>query len=1433
MSQVTIGAGRISNVAASSSRATRGNLLRNSAIGFGLSMAILKPGEALAQQVCGPAAATVTCTPGSYTAVGYNGLTTDTTIVLEPGVVLTEGMSATSANGAAGVDITVDATNATVNRTISTPNYFAAGIVVGTSNGLSGPAVANAGTITIRAGDVDVSANNGKGILAYGNDITITANSVIARGASDTSPGATQSHAVVADSVGTGGDIYINVGTTSAAGDNASAILAYSNHAGTSGAITIISGDAFTSGRNAPSVLGASHLGNVSVTSGTSITTGDLSDAVVGFSGATGNIEVSSVYAVTNGVGSRGVAGSGIGGDISLVSGYASTSGGTTLTGRRAIAVIANASNATNRNGDVTITSEEIEYSGGGAIGIYAAATDGDIVINTGSIVGNGENYYADTGLGGTGLNYVPIALATDSVTGNVTINSESIINNGTIGGGIGVNTTSGLITVNTGYIETFGDGGLGITTTGATGDVVITSDDITTHGDALYLPDVDGAYNGRELFFADAIEAASRGGSVTVTSNDATVLGEGNQAITIIAFEDATLNSRNATNMGEGMNAIGVVMDNGLMDINLTGATTAENGTGASLIALNESDVTVDLSAGASILARDGGLLAVTGTGSTTITNRGRIETTGADIGSATGAAIQVSATTGGSVTINNYGTIIGGLSQSGVVGSAITFSDDVVDETLNLFTGSIIVGSVDGQGGVDTLNLSGTVNAITSSQGVGDIVNFEVLNVDAGYWVQSGQVDVAEINANAGALILTGAASGDATIEDGAILQIGAGGTTGTLVGDIIANGTLVFNRSDDYLFAGALSGDGSLVKLGAGKVTLDGLYSFSGTTSIQAGTLKITQLAAEGDLNLGDEGEIDLSGGEQTVGGLNGSSGSTVNIDEGELTINQEEGATSTFGGSLTGNGSLIIAGGGSINLTGVNTYTGPTSVEGGKLSVNGSITSAVTVNDGSILGGSGTINGSILIRRNATLAPGNSPGILNVGGPLTLSSGSTLQIEVNPSLSPVNDRIDATGVVTIENGAILEVDPQGSIDLYQRANEYTIINADGGIVGTFAESDVSSNMALLDPRLVYEPSRLRLQLIRNDIAFNALAQNTNQFAIGTAAEAAGDGAPVYNALVAQSDAGLRAGYDALSGEVHGSASTVLINEASNYRRQILERMSNLAGNQIWLEATAEESTIEKDTTKGYGEVDSNSAGMTGGGQLSFGALSIGASGAYIRSDIDVDARSSDVTAESTRGTVFATFDSGVIKAKLGAEMSESKLTTARAIVFPGVAQASFAEYDASESQVFGEIAFKSDIAGLAFEPFVGIAKMKLETDGFEEDGVLGLEVDGTEREVTFTTVGARLQGPADWQFRPMASAAWRHAEGDRAGDFNGAFTSGSPDFLVSGATVDSDSLLVDAGFSYAIGPAMELSVGYSGVIAPDTRQDYLNTRFSARF
>ena len=72
----------------------------------------------------------------------------------------------------------------------------------------------------------------------------------------------------------------------------------------------------------------------------------------------------------------------------------------------------------------------------------------------------------------------------------------------------------------------------------------------------------------------------------------------------------------------------------------------------------------------------------------------------------------------------------------------------------------------------------------------------------------------------AGTGTTILTGANTytGGTTISAGT-LQIGNGGATGSVAGNIVDNAALVFNRTDTLTFAGAISGTGSLTQAGTG--------------------------------------------------------------------------------------------------------------------------------------------------------------------------------------------------------------------------------------------------------------------------------------------------------------------------------------------------------------------------------------------------------------------------------------------------------------------------------------------------------------------------------------------------------------------------------------------------------------------------------------
>jgi len=95
----------------------------------------------------------------------------------------------------------------------------------------------------------------------------------------------------------------------------------------------------------------------------------------------------------------------------------------------------------------------------------------------------------------------------------------------------------------------------------------------------------------------------------------------------------------------------------------------------------------------------------------------------------------------------------------------------------------------------------------------------------------------------ADAGTLVLGGnnTYTGGTTISGGT-LQVGNGGTSGSITGNVINNGTLAFDRSDNSVFGYEISGTGNLVKAGAGTLTLLWQNSYTGGTAITGGVLEL---------------------------------------------------------------------------------------------------------------------------------------------------------------------------------------------------------------------------------------------------------------------------------------------------------------------------------------------------------------------------------------------------------------------------------------------------------------------------------------------------------------------------------------------------------------------------------------------------------------
>src|SRR5262249_23276212 len=197
---------------------------------------------------------------------------------------------------------------------------------------------------------------------------------------------------------------------------------------------------------------------------------------------------------------------------------------------------------------------------------------------------------------------------------------------------------------------------------------------------------------------------------------------------------------------------------------------------------------------------------------------------------------------------------------------------------------------------------------------------------------------------------LILTGgnSYSGGATITGGT-LQLGNGGASGSIAGNVTNNGTFAINRSDTFTFGGIISGSGAFQQNGAGTTIFTAANTYTGGTTINAGTLQLGaggSLAPTGALTVNAGGTFNLNSFNQTVGDLSGLGAIAL----GSRTLTAGTANSTTFGGPISGTGGLVKQGSGALTLTGASSYTGPTNINAGALVVNGSLASSVFVNSG---------------------------------------------------------------------------------------------------------------------------------------------------------------------------------------------------------------------------------------------------------------------------------------------------------------------------------------------------------------------------------------------------------------------------------------------------------------------------------------------------
>jgi outer membrane autotransporter protein len=614
-----------------------------------------------------------------------------------------------------------------------------------------------------------------------------------------------------------------------------------------------------------------------------------------------------------------------------------------------------NASSTTTGFGNTLENDGSIKTTGSNSVGIFARTanrTAGNTLINRGRIDTYGS-------ISGTSPRSSSAGIRSDSVVASTILNYGIVAAHGTYATIASGNTVAiagngvemagpGTFTNEAGATVT-SDNAYGFYANGpnANGITVINAGSLSGSRGAILF----GAGQSNNTVMLEA-------GSTTTGSIDAGTGGSNNTLVfdgySSTAFANAIPNwqlvaLRNAANVT--FSAANYALSNLSLDagttatfatpaLSITGQTT-DNGT---LVFDSPNNLTIAApiqGSGALTQAGDGTLLltgASTYTGATTVAS-GTLQAGGANV---LAPASAFSVNSGATLDLGNANQTIGSLAGAGTVtlgagtlttgglGSSTSFGGVIAGSgalmktgagTMTLtgastYTGGTTIGAGTLQLG-DGGNTGSIVGDVTDNGSL--IFNRSDISTFAGAIAGSGSVT----QQGSGTTVLTGNSNygGGTTISAGT-LQLGNGGSSGSIVGNVTDNGSLVFNRNDASTFDGTISGLGSVTQQGPGTTILTANNNYTGGTTIQAGALQLGNGGASGSI-LGDV------------------------TDNGRLIFNRSD--TVTVPGVISGTGSVKQLGSGTTIFTGNNTYTGGTVIANGALQLGNGGTSGSIVGD----------------------------------------------------------------------------------------------------------------------------------------------------------------------------------------------------------------------------------------------------------------------------------------------------------------------------------------------------------------------------------------------------------------------------------------------------------------------------------------------------
>jgi subtilase-type serine protease len=701
-----------------------------------------------------------------------------------------------------------------------------------------------------------------------------------------------------------------------------------------------------------------------------------------------------------------------------------------------------------------------------------------------------------------------------------------------------------------------------------------------------------------------------------------------------------------------------------------------------------------------------------------------------------------------------------------------------------------------------------------------------------------------------------------------------------------------------------AGVVSGSGSLTLDPRTDVRLTNINTYTGATNISenarltlAGLGSIERSAkvvVDGDLDILKHGNGDANWGisdlwnDVRIRSLAGAKTGAVLIGDRTLILTN---ANDTFAGSISDldehgihkDGSLIVAGGVQ-TLSGENIFTGMTTVGkgaallladtgalaspvsvSGLFANDGKVAGATAVEDGGIAAGTGHYN-SLTIGKGGKVTPGSllDPGaessMLTVDGDFVQQAGSVYLTSLGADGNA--DSIAVKGKAIIDGGTSVELvrENAGGLSI---GTQYEILTADGGVQGAYGAltGDLYTDSPFVDFALDHQSNAIYLDVARNALAFADVGNTFNQKSTAAAVESIGSGDPLYDSIVFASEAGSRAAFDQLSGEIHASLGGALIEDSHFVRDAATDRIraafEGVGASSVpvsaygpdGLEAVSAASDGAAFWGRGFGawghingdgnasRLDRSTGGFLAGVDTPVAdTWRIGLIAGYSHSSFDADERLSSSSSSNFHLGAYGGSQWGNLGFRSGLAYSWHRVDTRRNVLFSGFADSLTSDYDAGTFQAFGEFGYRIDAGPTSIEPYANLAYVHLKADGFnEKGGVAALSGASQSRDVTFSTLG--LRGAADIQLGSISAVArggigWRHTFGAVTPLTTMAFSTGVT-FDATGTPIARDTALIEAGIDMNLTEHAVLGITYQGQAASNAQEHGFNAKLNVRF